>query len=177
MTLEQKYLTFYIDQELYGVPISSVEKVIRAVELINYPEDTEILKGFINMAGHIIPVVNICKCLGLEEKDIDLDDRLVILKTRLFRIAVVVDEIYGIVTSGGASSGLNKTFASDNKIVLEKGCISQIENFNGTSVRFCDPDKFLTDKDVAQLGIGKNIGETVFHDYAEKHDVVRGADQ
>jgi len=165
MSLEQKYLTFYIDQELYGVPIVSVEKVIRAVEVIKYPEDTEILKGFINMAGHILPVVNIRNCLGLEEKEIDIDDRLIILKTGFLKIAVVVDEIYGIVTSGEASSGLNKTFSSDNKIVLKKGCISQIENFNGTSVKFCDPDKFLTDQDLAQLGIEKNIGETVFHDF------------
>ncbi|NOX35144.1 MAG: chemotaxis protein CheW [Deltaproteobacteria bacterium] len=147
----QKHLTFFIERELYGIPLDSVEKVIRAVKVVHYGEKDSGLQGFINMAGQIIPVVDLRKRLGLARKKIDINDRMIIAKTSSRQIAIVVDKTGEIIDPCPGQKALNRN------LLLEKGCIKRIATIGTTTIKLCDPDRFLLPGKIKSPGIQNMI--------------------
>ena len=56
---EGKYLTFWTDSELYGIPISDVVQIISMQGITPLPDFPAYAKGVINLRGNIIPVIDI----------------------------------------------------------------------------------------------------------------------
>jgi len=54
-----QFLTFRLEQELYGVPIHTVLEVLDYVPVTKLPGSKNILKGVINLRGAVIPVADI----------------------------------------------------------------------------------------------------------------------
>ncbi len=92
------YFVFKIEDQRYAVALSAVEKVIRAVELIVLPDASGILLGLINMRGRIIPVVNIRKHLRLPDREIEINDRIIISQVSSRTVAFIADTVEGVVT-------------------------------------------------------------------------------
>ena len=97
MKPQNQYLIFTIDGQRYAIALSSVGKVIRAVELISLPEAPEFLLGLMNMQGKIIPVINIRKRFHLPLHKIRLNDRIIICRASGKTIAFMVDTVLGVV--------------------------------------------------------------------------------
>lgn len=54
-----KYLTFWTDEQLFGVPIADVVQIVGIQEITVIPEFPEYAKGVINMRGNIIPLIDV----------------------------------------------------------------------------------------------------------------------
>jgi len=93
----RQFFVFRIDSQRFAIKLESVEKVIRAIELINVPESLEFLIGLMNMEGRIIPVFDIRKRFLLPSKEMDIQDRVLITSSSRGTIAVIVDDVEGIV--------------------------------------------------------------------------------
>jgi len=92
-----QFFVFRLDTQRFAIKLESVEKVIRAIELINVPESLNYLIGLINMEGRILPVFDIRKRFLLPPKEMDIQDRILISLSKNGTIAVIVDEVEGIV--------------------------------------------------------------------------------
>lgn len=92
-----QYVVFFLDGQRYALHLSAVERIIRAVEVTPLPKAPEIVLGIINMQGRIIPVVNIRRRFRLPEREIDLSHQLIIANTAKRSVALVVDEVRGII--------------------------------------------------------------------------------
>lgn len=57
--LEKKYLTFWTDNELFGVPIADVVQIISMQGITPLPDFPAYAKGVINLRGIIIPVIDV----------------------------------------------------------------------------------------------------------------------
>ena len=79
--ITDQIVVFTLDEQLYGLPLQAVDKVIHVVEIRHLPKAPEIITGIINIKGKIIPVVDIRKRLELATHEIDPDDRLIITDT------------------------------------------------------------------------------------------------
>jgi purine-binding chemotaxis protein CheW len=90
-------IVFSIDEQRYALPLSTVEKVVRAVEVTLLPKAPDMVMGIVNVQGRIIPVVNIRRRFGLPEREIDLNDQLVIAFTSKRSIAFVSDNVSGVI--------------------------------------------------------------------------------
>lgn len=97
MNLADQYLIFTLDEQRYAMGLSSVEKVIRAVEMNILPEGQDFLHGLINMQGKIIPVINIRKHFYLPVREMDINDRIIISHASEITVAFVVDTVEGVV--------------------------------------------------------------------------------
>ncbi|MDY6844590.1 MAG: chemotaxis protein CheW [Thermodesulfobacteriota bacterium] len=97
MIPDDQYFVFNIEGQHYASSLSHVEEVIRAVELITLSHSPELLLGLLNIRGKFVPVFNIRKKLRLPERDIDLDDRIIVFSAHRYAIAFLVDRVVGVV--------------------------------------------------------------------------------
>jgi purine-binding chemotaxis protein CheW len=95
-TKTDQIVVFSLNDQLYALPLQKVIRVIHAVEIRHLPKAPEIITGIINVKGQIIPVADIRKRFGLEAREIDLDDRLIIADTGKRHVAILVDTVTGI---------------------------------------------------------------------------------
>lgn len=60
----QQYLTFYIRDEQFGLPLSSTREVIEYGSVTCVPLMPEFLSGVINLRGEVVPVIDLAIRLG-----------------------------------------------------------------------------------------------------------------
>jgi purine-binding chemotaxis protein CheW len=89
-------VVFTIDELFYALPLYSVVRVVHIVEITTLPKAPDIISGIINVAGRIIPVIDVRKRFGLASREINADDQLVITDTGKRQIALLVDKVSGI---------------------------------------------------------------------------------
>ncbi|MDA8325784.1 MAG: chemotaxis protein CheW [Nitrospiraceae bacterium] len=97
MDTSRKLLVFTLEDQRYAVALSSVEKVIRCVEVSPLPKAPEIVSGIINMQGTIVPVFNLRKRFRLPEREIDIGDQMVVAKTSGRTVSFGVDGVEGVI--------------------------------------------------------------------------------
>ena len=86
-----------LEEQRYALPLSQVERVIRALEITPLPKAPEIVMGVINIRGKIIPVVNVRRRFHLPERRISLGDQIIITHTSRRQVALMVDEVNGVI--------------------------------------------------------------------------------
>lgn len=96
-----QYVVFTLEAQRYALHLASVERTVRAVEIIPLPKAPEIVLGVINVQGRIIPVLNIRKRFGLPERELELTDQIIIARTERRSLAFVADSVSGIVEHSG----------------------------------------------------------------------------
>ncbi|MEW6660377.1 MAG: chemotaxis protein CheW [Thermodesulfobacteriota bacterium] len=63
---DDKYLTFTLDEEDYGIGLLKVREIIGIMTITPLPHSPPYVKGVINLRGRIIPVVDLRQKFGLE---------------------------------------------------------------------------------------------------------------
>lgn len=64
-----KYLTFKLGREDYGIPILKVREIIGIMPINELPSQPPFIKGVINLRDHVIPVLCLRQKFGMEEKE------------------------------------------------------------------------------------------------------------
>ena len=90
-------VVFTLDEQHYALPLSAVERVVRVVEITSLPKAPEIVLGVINRQGRIVPVVNLRRRFRLPERELRLSDHCLIAHTAKRMVALVVDEVSGVL--------------------------------------------------------------------------------
>jgi purine-binding chemotaxis protein CheW len=93
MVEKNQIVAFTLDDQQFGLNLSSVERIVRAVEITPVPDSPTQILGIINVEGHVMPVLNTRKWLGLPEREIELQDVFVIVSVNGHSIALVADEV------------------------------------------------------------------------------------
>lgn len=78
-----QYATFYLNDDLYGIPILAVREITRPMEMTNVDGSADVVMGLINLRGQIVTVLNLKNCLGLTGLAAAeaADCRMIIMKT------------------------------------------------------------------------------------------------
>ncbi len=90
-------VVFTLDEHRYALSLSVVERALRMVEITPLPKAPEIVLGAINLAGRIVPVLNIRKRFQLNEQQPALGDHLLIARTPGRTVALAVDAVDSVV--------------------------------------------------------------------------------
>lgn len=65
---EEQLVVFRLGQEEFGVPIDSVQEIVRVPELLTHvPRAPAFVEGVINLRGSVLPVIDLRRRLGLPE--------------------------------------------------------------------------------------------------------------
>jgi purine-binding chemotaxis protein CheW len=94
---ENKYLTFRIGNEIYGVAISTVTQIIEMQKITVVPDMPGYIKGVINLRGQVIPIMDLRLRFGMEERDYDDRTCTIIVNIDGRSIGFVVDTVLEVV--------------------------------------------------------------------------------
>jgi len=138
MNASIQLVVFTLDSLRFALPLSAVERAIRIIEIVPLPKAPDIVIGVINLHGQIIPVVNIRKRFNLSEKEVNLNDHIVISHSKKRLLGILVDNITGVLEF------------PEHKIITADKIISGIEYVEGVVkledgiILIHDIDKFLS---------------------------------
>lgn len=92
-TQKDKYLTFTLGEEVYGIDIKVVIEIIGIQKITAVPEVPEYVKGIINLRGKIIPVVDMR--LRFRREFLEYSDRtcVVVIEVNGVLIGLIVDGV------------------------------------------------------------------------------------
>lgn len=88
---------FRIEERLYGLPLTSVERVTQAATITSIAYSSQLLAGVINVQGSLLPVLNTRHCFNHDERNICPEDIFIIVKQHDFSIILIADEIHKII--------------------------------------------------------------------------------
>ncbi len=152
-TLKDKYLTFHIGNEDYGIAIRFVTEIIGMQKITEVPETPDYIKGIINLRGKVIPVMDVRLRFKMQARDYDERTCVVVVNHNDIAVGLVVDTVSEVVDipidqieaspdfSGGKGGhfveGLGK-IGSDIKMLLNINCLLYgdqeiLENISGDS--------------------------------------------
>ena len=103
MKAADQYLVFVLDERHIALPLTAVDRVLRAVEMTPLPEAPDVALGVINVQGRIVPVLSIRRQFGLPDRELQLSDRLIIAHTSRGQVALLVDDVTGVIAPQDAA--------------------------------------------------------------------------
>lgn len=63
----QTFLTFYLDDELFGLNIDMVREVLEYKDITRVPMTADFMRGVINVRGSVVPVIDLRRKFGFDE--------------------------------------------------------------------------------------------------------------
>ncbi len=92
-TTKDKYLTFVIDVEEYGIEIANIKEIISVCPITKVPETPSYVEGIINLRGDIIPVIDVRKRFMKEPKEYDELTCIVVIEYGAYTLGLIVDNV------------------------------------------------------------------------------------
>ncbi len=138
-TTKDKYLTFEIDNEEYGIDISYVIEIITVCAITWVPETPDFLKGIINLRGSIIPVIDARLRFKKPAKEYDSLTCIIVIEYENYKVGLIVDTVNEVtyIPEDKISIPPNAKLKYQNKFIKSIGKV-------GKDVQLLlDLDKFL----------------------------------
>lgn len=131
-------VVFCLDELRYALPLAAVERIVRAAEVTLLPNAPPIVLGAIDVAGRILPVLDVRRRFGLRQREITPADQFLIARTAPRTVVLVVDEAEGVIERSQA------------EIIGSREIVPGLEQFEGVVrlddglVLIHDLEKFLS---------------------------------
>jgi purine-binding chemotaxis protein CheW len=90
-------VVFSLDAGRYALPLHCVERIVRAVQVTSLPQAPAIVLGAIDVAGRVLPVLNIRQRFGLPQRDIAPADQFLIACTPKRTVVLAIDTAAGVL--------------------------------------------------------------------------------
>lgn len=91
-------VVFSMDDLQYALPLAAVERIERSVAISPLPKAPEIVLGVINVRGRVFPIVDLRKRFRLPARPVDIRDHLILACTPRRPVALLVDQVGGVVS-------------------------------------------------------------------------------
>ncbi|MEA3522810.1 MAG: chemotaxis protein CheW [Campylobacterota bacterium] len=98
LNVANRYLTFFVDDEQYGIDISKIKEIIAPINITHIPKTPDFVKGVINLRGSIIPVVDIRLKFGMDEREMDMNTAIIIYEVDKVSIGFIVDQVEDVLS-------------------------------------------------------------------------------
>lgn len=89
----EKYLTFFIDGQLFAIQSSQVVEIIRMQPITFMPKLPPYVKGVINLRGKIVPLIDLRLKLNKGAMEYDDHTSIVVIEAGDFSVGFIVDRV------------------------------------------------------------------------------------
>jgi purine-binding chemotaxis protein CheW len=94
---ELELLAFRLGSEEYALLVEQVREVIKLWDIASVPNTPDYVLGVISLRGKVLPVIDLCKRLGLPPGARDGRSRIIVVSLDDEETGLVVDRVTGVV--------------------------------------------------------------------------------
>jgi purine-binding chemotaxis protein CheW len=98
----QEFLIFELGGRRYGLPVTDVREIVRAVAPVPLPGAPALVEGFINIRGSVVPVLDLRRRFRLPVRPLEPSDQLVVARAAGRFVALRVDRALDLVRLAAA---------------------------------------------------------------------------
>lgn len=135
-----QWVTFYLDNEKYGIKVMQVQEVLRMTEIAPVPGAPDYVLGIINLRGNVVTVIDTRKRFGLQEKQAEDATRIVIIEAADQVIGILVDSVAEVADLRASEMESAPNVGSDESSKFIQGVSSQGDGL----LILVDVDKLLS---------------------------------
>lgn len=145
--MEGKYLSFWTEGQLFGIPISEVVQIVGMQNITEVPDYPTYARGIINLRGSIIPLIDIRVRFGKSEKVYNDRTCIIVTSIRSRYFGFIVDEVDEV------------TYISNTKISIPPQIGADFTNRYLTGIARIKDEFTSVEKIVLCIDTTKLIGE------------------
>ncbi len=93
-----QYVTFSLGEEEHGIEITKVQEIIGYQGFTRIPNMPDFIRGVLNLRGTVVPVIDLRKKFGMEEKEYTKFTVIIILEAVERIMGIIVDAISDVVS-------------------------------------------------------------------------------
>ena len=91
--MKNQLLMLRADSNTYAVPVNQVVEVLSAVEPETIIDQPESIEGLINLRGEIVAIHSLRSVAGMDLREIEPSDKILILKNGEVKVGLIADEV------------------------------------------------------------------------------------
>lgn len=132
-------LTFSLDREEFGIPVTQVREVIRVDGITRVPQVPAHVRGVTNLRGRILAVVEIRTRLGLTPAVVTPSSRIVVVEVMGRALGLLVDRVSQVT-----KVPVDSVAAPPEEVVTaETDFLTGVARWNSRLIMLLDLDKVL----------------------------------
>ncbi len=97
-TQKDKYLTFFLGEEIYGIEIMYVTEIIGLQAITKIPEQPNYMKGIVNLRGKIIPIMDVRLRFGKDAAHYNSRTCIIVINIADSVIGLIVDSVAEVLS-------------------------------------------------------------------------------
>jgi len=153
----KKYLTFNVGGDVFGAGINFIKEIIEHGKYTRVPLSNTVIRGVINLRGHVVPVVDLAKRLGCESHPVNKRTCIIIIDMEYdgekVDLSFVVDSVDEVVDLDDISIEAAPSFGLDIRQDFIEG-MGKLQN--GDFVKLLDLSTVLSVDELSNIASRKN---------------------
>ena len=94
---QMQYVTFTLEDEVYGINVMQVQEVLREIEVAPVPGAPHYVTGIINLRGNVVSVIDARTRFGLPPRESTPLTRIIVIEAQQQIIGILVDSVAEVV--------------------------------------------------------------------------------
>lgn len=150
------WVLFSLDKSRYALPLSAVDRVVRAAQITLLPRAPAVVLGALDVAGDILPVFNLRCRFGLPERSVQPSDHFLIARAAQRTVVLPIDTALDVIEQPAAA------ITATAKLSPDLPHIHGVIRLENGLVLVQDLDEFLSADESSALSRAMNVKETSY---------------
>ena len=142
-----QYVTFTLENEVYGINVMQVQEVLREIEVAPVPGAPHYVLGIINLRGNVVSVIDGRSRFGLSVVESTPLTRIIVTEAQQQIIGILVDSVAEVVDVEASEIETAPSVGSDEASRYIDGVVNRDEKL----LIIVDLNKLLTEAELDQL--------------------------
>jgi len=135
-----RWVTFRLAEEIYGINVMQVQEVLRMTEIAPVPGAPGCVIGIINLRGNVVTVVDARELFGLVRNDSTDQTRIMIVEINKLIVGLLVDSVAEVVNIQNSEIDSAPSIGNDDNSRYIQGVYSK----NGEILILVDLNRLMT---------------------------------
>lgn len=138
-----QWVTFKLENEIYGINVMQVQEVLRYTEIAPVPGAPAYVLGIINLRGNVVTVIDTRSRFGLMPAEVNDNSRIVIIESEKQVIGIMVDSVAEVVYLRSSEIDQAPNVGTEESARFIQG----VSNRDGQLLILVDLNKLLSDEE------------------------------
>ena len=144
---DQKFLTFFLAGEEYGIEILKVQEIIGLLPITRVLRTPPFIRGVINLRGKVISVVDLRLKFGMEEIANTAETCVIVVQAAGMEMGIIVDQVSEVLAINASEIEDTPTFG----VTVNTDYILGVGKAQGKVKLLLDIDRVLSNQELVDL--------------------------